>query len=85
MALNILLDHDFLPYISDFETIRHTIDENSNFELSKDVGTLLYESPEQFSGKYVSFLTDIYSFGKIIYLKRYPWKVEFLHLQMLLK
>lgn len=84
---NILLDHDFLPYISDFETIRHTIDENSDFEMSKEVGTLLYESPEQFKGKYVSFPTDIYSFGKIIYFlfEKISNEGEILHQQMLLK
>ena len=59
---NILLDHDFLPYISDFETIRNPSDEMTN-----DLGSEIYTSPEQFKGGNVSFPTDIYSFGLIIY------------------
>lgn len=68
---NILLDHDFLPYISDFETIRHPIqdedEENESNNLTNDIGSMPYLSPEQYEGKNVSYPTDIYSFGLIIY------------------
>ena len=70
---NILLDHDFVPYISDFETIRHPIeDNNSTDSFTYDIGSDLYSSPEQNMGEKVSYPTDIYSFGLIIYffLKR---------------
>ncbi|KAK8842215.1 hypothetical protein M9Y10_026446 [Tritrichomonas musculus] len=64
---NILLDHDFIPYISDFETIRHPIgDDESDDEMTNDIGSYLYASPEQNGGRNVSYPTDIYSFGKII-------------------
>ena len=68
--LNILIDHDYLPYISDFETIRHPIDKNEdpeNDEMTNDIGSLIYSSPEQYYGREISFPTDIYSFGLIIY------------------
>ena len=61
---NILLDHNFLPYISDFETIR---DPGTDEPMTNDLGSMLYSSPEQDKGGYISFPTDIYSFGLIIY------------------
>lgn len=60
---NILLDHDNVPYISDFETIKR-VDETNK---SKDFGSISYLSPEQNYGFQLSFSTDIYSFGLIIY------------------
>ena len=67
---NILLDHDFLPYVSDFETIRPI--KSKTYEQSKnmytyEIGSLYYVSPEQFYGLDISYSTDIYSFGLIIY------------------
>ena len=66
---NILIDHDFLPYISDFETIRHPKDEDDslNQQMTNNIGSFLYSSPEQNKGESVSYPTDIYSFGLIIY------------------
>ena len=66
---NILLDHDFIPYISDFETIRQLNDdaENGQENFTNDIGSLIYASPEQYKGKMISYSTDIYSFGLIIY------------------
>ncbi|KAK8837043.1 hypothetical protein M9Y10_037089 [Tritrichomonas musculus] len=66
---NILLDHDNIPYICDFETIRliHNDDDDANLEMTNDIGSPLYTSPEQDAGYDVSFPTDIYSFGMIIY------------------
>ncbi|KAK8838052.1 hypothetical protein M9Y10_036002 [Tritrichomonas musculus] len=64
---NILIDHDYIPYISDFETVR-AIDENDESqEMTNNIGSYLYSSPEQYEGSKVSFPTDIYSFGLIIY------------------
>ncbi|KAK8865333.1 hypothetical protein M9Y10_010874 [Tritrichomonas musculus] len=61
--LNILIDHDGLPYISDNETIRNEDSE----EKTNDIGAPLYASPEQERGDIVSFPSDIYSFGLILY------------------
>lgn len=67
---NILIDHDYIPYISDFDTIRHLIEEKdflNNEEMTQDLGSQLYISPEQYNGDFTSFPTDIYSFGLILY------------------
>ena len=61
---NILFDHDFLPYISDFETIRPL---GNNSIMTFDFGNYLYSSPEQIQGKQITYKTDIYSFGLIVY------------------
>ncbi|KAK8835009.1 hypothetical protein M9Y10_020614 [Tritrichomonas musculus] len=60
---NILLDHDFLPYISDFETIRSV----QNADSKDNTASKYFSSPELNGGDNVSFPTDIYSFGKIIF------------------
>lgn len=63
--VNILIDHDFIPYISDFEYVR---DENSSKTITNDIGSLSYASPEQHFGATKLYpSTDIYSFGLIIY------------------
>ncbi|KAK8870191.1 hypothetical protein M9Y10_008068 [Tritrichomonas musculus] len=65
---NILIDHQYIPYISDFETIRSVKDiESSEKTITNAIGSQYYTSPEQDEGKNVSFPTDIYSFGLIIY------------------
>lgn len=68
--LNILIDHDFLPYISDFDSIRHpeeVEEENSSEPMTNDICPIAYSSPELFKGENVSFPSDIYQFGLIIY------------------
>lgn len=62
---NILIDHDFKCYISDYETIKK-IDSNSA-EMTFDFGSKGYSSPEQMNGGNVSFQTDIFSFGLIMF------------------
>ena len=65
---NILFDHDYLPYISDFETIRQACDNQaSQVEITGDLGSTLYASPEQERGETLSYATDVYSFGLILY------------------
>ncbi|KAK8871415.1 hypothetical protein M9Y10_007141 [Tritrichomonas musculus] len=67
---NILLDHDNIPYISDFPTIRPIIkEEKKTSEYTLDLGSLPYMSPEQYQGnsELISYPTDIYSFGVMIY------------------
>lgn len=67
---NILLNHDFIPFISDFETIRQPIIDENNLTFDKmtnDIGSYPYLSPEQFSGGFISYPTDIFSFGAVIY------------------
>ncbi|KAK8897434.1 hypothetical protein M9Y10_015382 [Tritrichomonas musculus] len=61
---NILFDHDNLPYISDFETMRSADDTS---EMTLNFGNSLYLSPEQNLGKQISYKTDIYSFGILIF------------------
>lgn len=60
--LNVLLDHDYVPYISDFETIRQINNKVNESEstLTKDIGSTLYISPEQYAGHLISYETDIY-------------------------
>ena len=63
--LNILVDHNNIPYLSDFDTIRKI--ENSTSEITHNIGSIIYTSPEQYSDVVCSFPADIYSFGQIIY------------------
>ena len=63
--MNILVDHNYYPYISDFETIRSIELTESSF--TNDIGSPLYSSPEQDFGENISFPADIYSFSLIIY------------------
>ena len=64
---NILIDHDFIPYISDFETIRHPFDDTPNVDFTGNIGTFYYSSPEQDKNINISYPTDIYSFGLTVY------------------
>ena len=65
---NILIDHDFNSNISDFDTIRHPInEEDEKMIITNDIESILYASPEQEKGENVSYPTDIYSFGLIVY------------------
>lgn len=61
---NILIDHDNLCYISDFDQIKHN---DSVVIMSDDIGSFLYMSPEQKVGKILNYSTDIYSFGLLIF------------------
>lgn len=79
---NILLDNDFIPYISDLDTIREmpNLEElgKERYEkedFTQDIGTTLYSAPEQESG-IPSLSSDIYSFGLNIYYlyqKEHMW------------
>ncbi|KAK8847752.1 hypothetical protein M9Y10_018781 [Tritrichomonas musculus] len=64
---NILLDHDFIPYISDFETIRHIGEGDEVKSFTNDIGSYLYASPEQYRGYDLSYACDIYSFGLSVF------------------
>lgn len=64
--LNILLNNDFIPFISDFETVKHLID-NAEDKTS----TFDFAAPEQICCGKISYSTDIYSFGCIIYFLFY--------------
>ena len=67
---NILLDNNFIPYISDFPTIRHLLtneEKENNIEYTKDIGSTIYISPEQYYGDDISYPTDVYSFGILTY------------------
>ena len=60
---NIILDHDFIPYLSDFDTIRDLTDDEI---ITMDFGSEKFMSPEQFKGDPISYSSDIYSFGIVI-------------------
>lgn len=62
---SILIDHDFIPFISKFELIRKETDEKLPDYYDKE---LLYMSPEEYNEKNISFTSMIYSFGRMIYL-----------------
>lgn len=67
---NILINHDNVPFVSDFDTIRSIKNEKTNEpekEFTQDIGSILYSSPEQDESNIISYSTDIYSFGLIIY------------------
>ncbi|KAK8871490.1 hypothetical protein M9Y10_007219 [Tritrichomonas musculus] len=61
---NILIDHDNIPYLSDFNKIRYA---EANEDMTNDIGNLKYSSPELFLGEKYSFPTDIFSLGQLIY------------------
>ncbi|KAK8840254.1 hypothetical protein M9Y10_031199 [Tritrichomonas musculus] len=63
---NILIDHDNIPYISDFETIRN-VPLKEEEDCTQNIGSILYTSPEQDSGSNLTFESDIYSYGLVIY------------------
>lgn len=69
---NILINHDFIPFISDYDIMRFY--ENSK-ETTKNLGSQKFGAPEQLSGG-ASFKTDIYSIGVLIFYLFCP-KSEF--------
>lgn len=78
---NILVDHNHLPYIADFETILkiNENNENDDFEDSFENFSAIYSPPEQ---KYCEVLTDkvdVFAFGIILYImfnEKYPFDKE---------
>ncbi|KAK8840395.1 hypothetical protein M9Y10_030956 [Tritrichomonas musculus] len=83
---NILIDHDKIFYISDFETIRHPLNPSEkvpNEEITNNIGSPIYSSPEQNQGGYVSYPADIYSFGFVIYFLIVREKIKDLDLSFL--
>lgn len=64
---NILINNDFLPFLSDYDQIR-CVNLRPGEQMTQDIGSFNYASPEQLNKKEaVSFPTDFYSFGKLIY------------------
>ncbi|OHT04659.1 hypothetical protein TRFO_27808 [Tritrichomonas foetus] len=62
---NILIDHNFNAFLSDFESCKRGTDLQINQTI--DTGTLVYRSPEQMMNSGISYKTDLYSFGILIY------------------
>jgi serine/threonine protein kinase len=72
---NILINNNFIPLICDFGISFFVKKDDNNYPLlnEKEKGTLNYLAPEQLSSKNkeISYKTDIYSFGGIIYFILY--------------
>ncbi len=66
---NIILDHDNHIKILDFGIAKILTDELSDIHTKTGVkiGTLLYMSPEQVLGENISYATDIYSLGVLLF------------------
>lgn len=64
---NILINHDFLPFLSDFENVRSFDTKEESPFMTCDIGSKLYSAPEQISDSHYSCQVDIYSFGQVIY------------------
>lgn len=65
---NIMIDNDFIPYVSDVDEVCHFDNNNSSSkEMTRNIGSFIYASPEQQQGEKLTNMTDIFSFGMIIY------------------
>ena len=62
-TLNVLLNSDFEPCLSDMDSCK----EYGTGDNTQDIGTLIYEAPEQIDGKDYTFYSDLYAFGVFIY------------------
>ncbi|MCL4868725.1 MAG: serine/threonine protein kinase [Anaerolineae bacterium] len=63
---NILFDEDGVAYVADFGIAR-LLDSTSSLTGSSFMGTPAYMSPEQFSGKEISGLSDQYALGVVLF------------------
>ncbi|KAJ3700854.1 hypothetical protein LUZ61_004559 [Rhynchospora tenuis] len=65
---NILLDHNFVPKISDFGLSKLSPKDQSYVTISAARGTMGYLAPEMYSRNFgtVSYKSDVYSFGMLI-------------------
>ena len=63
---NVLLDSRRVPYLTDFGLARE-IPLGSTIPMHTPEGTLPYMSPEQFRGEQLSFRSDLYSLGVMMY------------------
>lgn len=63
---NILINNNEKVFISDFETIKSK-DMSEENEMTQNIGSFIYSSPEQMNGREVGFPTDIYSLGQIMF------------------
>ncbi len=62
---NILLDLEGRPYLGDFGLARET--KTQTLVLHSRTGTLPYMSPEQLNGRPITYKSDLYSFGILLY------------------
>ncbi|GAB4444018.1 MAG: hypothetical protein Kow00120_13600 [Anaerolineae bacterium] len=62
---NILLDLEGRPYLGDFGLARET--KTQTLVLHSRTGTLPYMSPEQLNGQPLTYKSDLYSFGILLY------------------
>ena len=64
---NILLDANGVPYLSDFGLAKSMKSESQYTQTSHILGTPFYMSPEQTKTSKVSYASDVFSFGVVMY------------------
>lgn len=64
---NILIDDDYSPRISDFGLSKFFDPDNSMYQSTNNIGTLLYAAPEVLKGENYGPKADVYSFGILMY------------------
>lgn len=67
---NILLDKENHPYLIDFGILKLLDSDLTDLtQVGVFIGTAIYAAPEQFLGRKITHVTDIYSLGMILYEK----------------
>ncbi|XP_021662682.2 receptor-like serine/threonine-protein kinase ALE2 isoform X2 [Hevea brasiliensis] len=65
-ASNILLEHDFMPKVSDFGLARTAMDEENRHISTRVMGTFGYVAPEYAMTGHLLVKSDVYSYGVVL-------------------